>query len=170
MKYSFNAAQKLVENDIRPRLYFGPDDVERIHAGLQSRDGRKLWKKFVERSRGLVDLALAVEDMPLALARWCRAWNLPGTKIVFGAPDIGALAALTGDERAVEACRRIVTSLLKAEELVVQEYGAEEAHKSRHRMGYMAGLYIGQLYDMAAPFLSNEEKSIFCEWGGKTCV
>ncbi len=163
MKYSFNAAQKLIENDIRPRLYFGPDDVAAIHSGLKSSDGRKLWKRFVERSGDLVELALTVEDMPFELSRWCRAWNLPGTKIVFGAPDIGALAALTGDERAIEACRRIITSLIKAEELVVKEFG-KDAYGSRHRVGYMAGFYMAPLYDMAAQFLTSAERSLFCQW------
>lgn len=158
MDYRLNTARSLVTHNIRPRLHFGPDDIARIHQGLDTPVGRRIWTAFAKRARALATLALEVDDPVVTLAEWSRSWDRPGTKIVFGLPDIAALAALADDEQAFAACRRILTACAAAEQLSLKDGG-------RKRLGYMTGAYLAPAYDMIAARLTVAERRAFCSWG-----
>lgn len=162
MRYHFNSAKKLVERDIRPRLFFGPDDIPVIREGLDFPEGKRLWKAFKERAGKLTDMALSIEDMTTTIAEWNKTWDRPGTKIIFGLNDIAALACLDNNADALEACRRVLNVCPEAEKLA--ESGG------RKRTGYQTGFYLAPAYDLIAPQLSPDERSAFCRWSFENVI
>ena len=55
-------------------------------------------------------------ELVSTLTEWCI--GVVGGKVIYGVPGIGALAVMTGDERAIKASRRILTALLDAHTLI----------------------------------------------------
>lgn len=162
MNFQFNAAQKLVTGDIRPRLYFGPDDIDSIRSGLDFPAGKRLWKNFKRRSRALTEMALNFEDLDEPLSKWCDRWDQPATKIVFGLADIAALAVLDDDSDALEVCRRVFAACPAAERL--------SKGGGRKRLGYMTGFWLAPAYDLVAGRLTPAERRTFCTWADQSVV
>jgi hypothetical protein len=143
MNFSFNAAASLVADDVRPRLFFGSDDIPSIRQGLNTVAGRKVWQLFVNRARTFAGVALAADDLPTMIAKWNTSWNNPGTQVVRSLVDIATLAVLDDDEQAFEVCRRILAVCPAAEEISLS------SSQGRQRLGYSTGFYLSPASAMA---------------------
>lgn len=163
-KTTFGAAEALVRANIRPRVFFGPDDVERIRSSKRSPVGARLWKAFEARSRWLTDLVMESKDLPLSLADWATARGGDGSWIVRGFWEIAGLYALTGDRRALEASRRVLVAASR-----MGRHG-KVAEKPRVSFAYAVGFHLGPGFDMVADELSVKERGDFVRWAGREVI
>ena len=164
MNFSFNAAASLVADDVRPRLFFGSDDIPSIRQGLNTVAGRKVWQLFVNRARTFAGVALAADDLPTMIAKWNTSWNNPGTQVVRSLVDIATLAVLDDDEQAFEVCRRILAVCPAAEEISLS------SSQGRQRLGYSTGFYLAPVYDMISSRLTTAERKAFCDWAVESAI
>jgi len=154
MNFDFGVAQKLMAGDVRPRLFFGPDDIPQLRQALATPMGKRFWRRFREKCDYLAVLASKASPAELV--------GSLANDVLWEFCSLAVYALLTEDERALVACRHILTNVHAMDKVV--------ADKGRGHLGYGFARFFAQGYDIVAPFLSADERRQFCDWGTRRVI
>jgi hypothetical protein len=155
MNFQFGSARQLYTRRVHPRVWLGPKDLPRLRALVRRGLHRKLMAALRAKTAPLVERILSADDVPAMIAKWNTHWNQPGTAVVWELHDIALVGVLDDNAAALDATRRVLAALPRADELV---------GRTGKTVGYGMEPHTLVAYDLLHDRLNEAERQAFCAW------
>lgn len=161
MNSKFGCAKQLYQQHTHPRLFCDARDLRRLKNQIRTGIGRKLMDALRTKVRPLIKAVEESADIPSMIMHPTLRKVPHGGAVLAALADMALVGVLDGEERVIEAVRRVLRAAPEAE---------AKGPRDRLSLGYSS---LGELqiaYDLIHPYMTAEDRAIYTRWAAGISV